>query len=97
MSDLHVVATIVAKAGSEDEVRSALSSLAAASREEAGCISYDLFESAGAPGTFVTVEIWTDQQARCRRTRRRRTSLPLPVVQAALAGAPQIHTLTPVA
>lgn len=97
MSDLHVVATIVAKPGSEDEVRSALSALAAASREEAGCISYDLFESAGAPGTFVTVEIWVDQQALQAHATSPHFTAAAGSFGAHLAGAPQIHTLTPVA
>ncbi|MCX6469772.1 MAG: putative quinol monooxygenase [Corynebacteriales bacterium] len=61
MSDLHVVATIPAKPGFEKEVGDALAELAAATREEAGCISYDLYESQAEPGTFVTVELWKAQ------------------------------------
>ena len=37
--------------------------LAEATREESGCLAYDLFESAAAPGVFVTLERWTDQLA----------------------------------
>ncbi|MEO5983320.1 MAG: putative quinol monooxygenase [Pedococcus sp.] len=61
MSELHVVATIPAKSGSQDTVRDVLTKLAAATREEEGCLAYDLFESAAAPGTFVTVERWRGQ------------------------------------
>lgn len=63
MTELRVVATIPAKPGSEDAVRGALVALAAASRDEDGCVSYELFESGSAPGTFVTVEVWSGQEA----------------------------------
>ena len=63
MSQLHVVATIPVKKGSEEAIRSALTDLVEATREEEGCVSYDLFESQAAPGTFVTVEVWRDQEA----------------------------------
>ncbi|MGD9961079.1 putative quinol monooxygenase [Nocardioides sp.] len=61
MSDLHVVATIPAKPGSEAVVRDALTTLVAATRGEEGCVEYDLFESLSAPGTFVMVESWRSQ------------------------------------
>ncbi|MEO5709912.1 MAG: putative quinol monooxygenase [Nocardioidaceae bacterium] len=62
MADLRVVAVIPAKPGSEDTVRAALNTLADASRGHQGCLSYDLFESAASPGTFVTIESWTGQE-----------------------------------
>lgn len=62
MSAVQVVATIPAKAGSEDGIREALTTLATATRQEEGCLRYDLFESASAPGTFVTVEEWRSQE-----------------------------------
>ncbi|SIS04590.1 putative quinol monooxygenase [Williamsia sterculiae] len=61
MSELHVVATLTAKPGTETDVAAALRTLATATRGESGCIAYDLFESASASGTFVTVERWKDQ------------------------------------
>lgn len=61
MSDLSVVATLAAKPGTEKEVAAALGKLAAATRDEAGCISYEVFESASTPGTFVTIERWKGQ------------------------------------
>lgn len=95
-TDLHVVALIPAKPGSEDVVRAALQTLVAATREEEGCISYDLYDSAATPGTFVTVERWRGQADLD-------THLQTPHLQAALAeagdamsAAPAIHPLTPV-
>ncbi|MFC4606194.1 putative quinol monooxygenase [Rhodococcus kronopolitis] len=96
MPDLHVVATIAAKPGSEETVRSALSALAAASRDEDGCISYELFESAQAAGTFVTVEVWTGQEALQAHMSAPHFTAAAGEFGAHLAGAPQIHTLTPV-
>ena len=63
MPELQVVATIPAKPEHADAIREALTTLVAATREEEGCLAYDLFESSSAPGTFVTVERWTDQAA----------------------------------
>lgn len=96
MSELHVVATIPAKPGSEDGIRDVLTTLATATREEDGCLDYDLFESGGAPGTFVTIERWRDQAALDAH-------LGGPAVAAAFAGAGDhlagdvaIHPLLPV-
>ncbi|MEO6512553.1 MAG: putative quinol monooxygenase [Nocardioides sp.] len=95
MSELQVVATIPAKAGSEDGIREALTSLATATRDEDGCVGYDLFESGSAPGTFVTIERWRDQAALDAH-------LAGPAVAAAfasaadhLAGEVAIHPLLP--
>jgi quinol monooxygenase YgiN len=62
MANLDVVAVIAAKPGSESIVESALKSLTQASREDAGCISYELFASDSTPGTFVTIEKWESQE-----------------------------------
>ncbi|MBA2774766.1 MAG: antibiotic biosynthesis monooxygenase [Nocardioidaceae bacterium] len=59
--ELKVVAVISAKPGSEQVVRDALTALVAPTRDEAGCRSYELFESAAAPGVFVTRESWDGQ------------------------------------
>lgn len=58
---LRVVATLPIDPASATEAAAALATLAAASREEEGCYAYDVFESATAPGTFVTIEAWRSQ------------------------------------
>src|SRR4051794_12211391 len=55
---LRVVATLPIDPAQATVAAAALSALAAASREEEGCYAYDVFESAAAPGTFVTIEAW---------------------------------------
>lgn len=61
MAELNVVATISAKEGTAESVGAALKKLAEASRGDTGCIAYEVYESASAPGTFVTVERWESQ------------------------------------
>ncbi|EME64406.1 hypothetical protein G352_12524 [Rhodococcus ruber BKS 20-38] len=97
MTELRVVATIPAKPGSEDAVRSALVALAAASRDEDGCVSYELFESGSAPGTFVTVEVWSGQEALDAHMTSRHVTSALATVGEHLASVPVIHPLTAVA
>jgi len=62
MSDLRVVAVLKAKAGSEGPVGEALKELVLPTRSEVGCLTYELFESTSAPGTFITVETWRSQE-----------------------------------
>ncbi len=56
---LRVVATI--PTNGDPAAATALAGLARASRDEDGCLGYDVFESAGAPGVFVTIEEWRSQ------------------------------------
>ncbi len=97
MSELHVVATIPAKAGSEDVIREALTALAAATREEEGCLSYDLYESAAAPGVFVTVERWRDQADLDAHMASPHIAAALGAADGNLGGDIAIHPLVPVA
>jgi len=62
MPNLEVVAVITAKPGSESIVEEALRALVSPSRRDHGCISYDLFASDSAPGTFLTIEKWQSQE-----------------------------------
>lgn len=41
-----------------DAIKAVADSLVAASRLDAGCISYDLFESTTTPGSYIIVETW---------------------------------------
>ncbi|MDH6680220.1 quinol monooxygenase YgiN [Rhodococcus sp. LBL1] len=97
MSNLHVVATIPAKPGSENTVRAALTALVEASRKEDGCVSYDLYESTMAAGTFVTVEVWTDQHALDTHMKAPHMREAASTFGAHLAAAPGIHPLRPIA
>ncbi|MEP6814085.1 MAG: putative quinol monooxygenase [Marmoricola sp.] len=96
MSELRVVATIPAKPGSEDVIRDALSTLATATRGEDGCVSYELFESVAAPGTFVTVESWRSQEDLDAHMKSDHFGAAFAAAGEHLAGDVAIHPLAPV-
>lgn len=61
---IRVVATLPVQPDHADAARAALADLAAASlANDEGCLQYDAFESATAPGTFITIEAWESQAA----------------------------------
>jgi len=97
MADLQVVAILPAKAGSEEIVREALTSLVEPTLAEPGCISYELFESQATPGTFVTVERWRAQSDLDAHMKTEHIAKALGVAGEHMDGAPAIHPLTPVA
>ncbi len=96
MTLLNVVASIPVKPEAADEVRAALQTLVAATRQEEGCVSYDLYESAGAPGTFVTLERWTDAAALDAHMGMPHVADAFAAAGDALSGEVLIHSLHPV-
>lgn len=94
MTDLHVVALMSAKPGSEGKVRDALTVLVGHTREEAGCLRYELFESQATPGTFVTVEEWTDSAALEAHLASPHIAAALEATAELVTGPPAIHPLT---
>jgi quinol monooxygenase YgiN len=58
---LTVIAQIKAKPGKEAEVRKELLSLVAPSRQDAGCLNYDLHQAKDNPGWFMFHENWESQ------------------------------------
>ncbi|PKH42208.1 Quinol monooxygenase YgiN [Nocardioides alpinus] len=96
MTELQVVATIPTKPEAADAVREALTTLAEATRAEDGCLAYDLFESGSAPGTFVTVERWTDSAALDAHMGMPHVAAAFAAAEGALSGEVAIHPLQPV-
>ncbi len=60
---VSVVARIVAKPDKVEELRSVLMGLIAPTRNEAGCISYQLLQNKNDPCDFTFVEEWTSDPA----------------------------------
>ncbi|WP_028937181.1 putative quinol monooxygenase [Pseudonocardia spinosispora] len=58
-----VFASMQAKAGREDELRAALTSLIAPVTAEEGNVNYDLHESVDTPGLFFFYENWESADA----------------------------------
>lgn len=54
---LNVFYTVSEEANREKAVEIA-KELVAASRQDAGCISYDMYASATTPGEYIIIEIW---------------------------------------
>ena len=92
---INVVAVITAKPGSEDAVREAMQGLVAPTRAEEGCLSYDLSESVAAPGTFITVEEWSDPSDLDAHMATPHIQSALQVLGNELAAPPAIHPLKP--
>jgi quinol monooxygenase YgiN len=96
MSDLHVVAVIKAKPGSEDQVGDALAALVEPTRAEDGCLRYDLFTSTVEPTTFITIEGWRSQADLDAHLKTPHVQNALGSADSLLAGAPEVHPLSPV-
>jgi quinol monooxygenase YgiN len=58
MPPLVVIATVVAKNGSAEELRSELLKLVASTVQEDGCISYTLHQDNENPALFIFHETW---------------------------------------
>jgi quinol monooxygenase YgiN len=95
MSDLRVVAIIPAEPGSVEVLRHALTTLAAASRSHQGCVAYELFESAVAAGTFVTIETWESRADLDAHSQFSDVATAMEAADGRLAGDIAIHPLAP--
>lgn len=60
---VDVVAHLHAKPGKEHELRAVLEGFVAPTRQEEGCIRYDLFIDLDHPNRFTFVEEWSSREA----------------------------------
>jgi len=60
---IRVIAHVMSKADSVEQVRTILSALVEPTRRESGCVSYNLLEQQSEPGQFSTVEEWASVEA----------------------------------
>ncbi|MCU1396372.1 MAG: putative monooxygenase [Ilumatobacteraceae bacterium] len=95
MPDIDVIALLIAKPGSADQVAKALHDLVAPTRAEPGCISYELFTSATSDTTFFTVEKWRSQADLDAHMQTPHIHAALAAAGDHLAAAPGIHPLIP--
>lgn len=96
MAEIKLVATLVSKDGAGEAVREILSGLAEKSRAENGCAAYELYESAAVPGTFITIEVWADQDALDGHMRGLNLKFAAAALREHLDGAPALHPLVAV-
>lgn len=92
---LHVVATIPIRADAVDLAHSALAELVEATRAEEGCLAYEAYESATAPGLFVTVEQWRAQDDLDQHMTTPHIARAFEVLGPVLEGEVAIHPLQP--
>ncbi|MEY4386170.1 MAG: hypothetical protein RLY20_1453 [Verrucomicrobiota bacterium] len=62
MKHLTVIATMRAKPGQEAALRAAVLALVPITRQEPGCINYDLHIATDDPGRFMFHENWTSKR-----------------------------------
>lgn len=62
-STVRVVARLVARPKTVEDLKLTLHELVTATRQEAGCVSYELLHNAQDPTDFVFVEEWTSDEA----------------------------------
>ena len=60
---IRVIARITVKPGTEDRVKSVLSNLVKPTREESGCLHYELLQNDKDSKEFVLLEEWSDRAA----------------------------------
>lgn len=78
-----VIATLRAKPGKEQEMLDALKALIPPTRQEEGCIQYELHVRADDPAVFAFYERWTSREALD-------SHIQTPHVQAAFARLPEL-------
>jgi quinol monooxygenase YgiN len=63
MSELSVVAILMVREGTEDEMRGALAALVPPSRTDQGNLRYEMYADQTESRRFVIVQRWTDETA----------------------------------
>lgn len=93
---VRIMARVSARAGNEVKLRALLQDLLQPSRDEAGCMSYELFHNEDDPLEFVTVERWADQAAVDSHLASPHVAKAVALASELLAQPPLIHRFKPV-
>jgi quinol monooxygenase YgiN len=88
---LRVVARIIARPESIDDVRSCLSDLIEPTRKELGCISYELLQNKSDPSDFTFVEEWESDDAMDAHLKTDHLQNTISLVAGLIAAAPDIR------
>jgi quinol monooxygenase YgiN len=90
MKTVTVVATFQAKPGKETELKKVLMGLVEPTRNEAGCINYDLHQLPEEPGKFLFHENWTSKAHLDAHLQSAHIKALLPRVPELAVGMPEI-------
>ncbi|RKS87476.1 quinol monooxygenase YgiN [Orbus hercynius] len=63
MSQIHIVAMFTIKPEFNEQFKLEFKQLVAASRQEEGCLQYDLHQDIKDPHTYIFIETWQSKQA----------------------------------
>ena len=91
MKTITVVATFQARPGKEAELKKALIGLVAPTRQETGCINYDLHTSPEDPAKFLFHENWTTLAALDAHLQSAQIQILLPRLEELAVGMPDIQ------
>lgn len=91
---LDVIVVMTTRSESESDVTEALGTLARATTQEPGCMSYAAHKSTSEPHTYLTVERWLDRQAFDKHMGTPHVAAAGAALEGHLAGPPAIHLLS---
>jgi len=89
---LTVIATFVARPGKAAELRAALTTLVAPTRDEEGCINYDLHAATDDPAKFLFHENWMSKAHLDAHLQSPHIKALLPRVDELCVASPEIST-----
>ena len=87
---VYVLARIMVKEEAADTAGRILTKLALQSRQETGCLSYDVYRQAQAPHKFQTIEQWRDQAAADAHLKTAHVGAAFEAATPLLAASPEI-------
>ena len=94
---VKIMARIASRDGTSTQMRQILHALVGPSRNEPGCIGYELFQDQDDPLVFVTIEHWADQSVADAHLATLHVAAAIAQATELLAQPPIIHRFTPVA
>jgi quinol monooxygenase YgiN len=94
---IDVVAHIQAAPGEEDRVRQVLESYVAPTRQEEGCLRYDLFQDTEDPGKFTFIEEWESLEALAKHAQSAHITAGRAIIKDRLAGPSWVQVLRQIA
>jgi quinol monooxygenase YgiN len=89
---LRVVARVPARKDKAEEVAAILKGLIEPTRQEDGCVRYELWRNTAEPADFTFVEEWQSAEALERHLRTSHVTAALASLEGLLDGAPDIRT-----
>jgi quinol monooxygenase YgiN len=92
-----IIARISSTAAGVEPLREILTALVGPSRNEAGCLSYELFQDNENPPDFITVERWVDDQAADAHLAMPHVAAAIGQAMSLLGQPPLIHRFTQLA